>query len=126
MKALMIIRDTTISPFDIKSVQRKGGFRRKLCGETNCKLWHPMINTYIKRLPWWKRMIAYHRFNIAYYYHKPYVQVRLTDYWRNIDINCKNNRERDRMANFIHADWDRAMAKFHGDGCNFNQKEDNK
>jgi hypothetical protein len=120
MKALMVIDGRTISPFDIKSITSQGGYRRRW---DNKKLWHPMIEMYIRRLPWWKRGVVRNTFQCAWYYHKPSVTVRLNDSWCNIRIECKNNRECDEMLTQLRSEWDQALAKFHGTGCNFGLKD---
>jgi hypothetical protein len=124
MKALMVIDNHTISPFDIKSIDGDGGHRRRWCSySTAKKLWHPMIETYIKRLPWWKRRPVHRRFPQAYYYHQPYVNVRREGHWHDIRIECRNVRERDALVYQLRSDWDQALANFHGKGCNFNPQD---
>lgn len=123
MKALMVIEGQTISPFDIKSIGVNHGHRPRWCSWNGDALWHPLMDTYIDMLPWWKRWTISRRYQIAYHYHQPYVQVRLNDSWHNIRIKCKNNRECDEIAIQLHRDWDQAMAKFHGTGCNFGLKD---
>jgi hypothetical protein len=120
MKALMVIDGRTISPFDIESIVGATGSRHRW---DQRKLWHPFLETYIKRLPWWKRGTVRRRFPQAYHYHRPYVQVHLDDRWRSIRIECRNNQECDEMATRLRSEWDQALAKFHGTGCNFNQQE---
>jgi hypothetical protein len=123
MKALMVIDGKTISPFDIKSIEGTHG--RRCCWDSwnRKKLWHPLMDTYIDLLPWWKRGMARRKFQCAWYYHKPFVQVRLNDSWNNIRFECKNNRECDEMLTQLRNEWDQALAKFHGTGCNFGLKD---
>jgi hypothetical protein len=124
MKALMVIDGRTISPFGIKSITSHGGCRRRWCSHNEAKkLWHPMIETYIRRLPWWKRGVVRNTFPNAVHYHQSYVQVRLRDHWHNIRIECNTVRERDEMLIKLRSEWDQAMTKFHGTGCNFGLKD---
>jgi hypothetical protein len=120
MKALMVIDGRTVSPFDIKTITSHGGYRRRW---DNKKLWHPMIEMYIRRLPWWKRGVVRNTFPNAVHYHQSYVQVRLRDHWHNIRIECNTVRERDEMLIKLRSEWDQAMTKFHGTGCNFGLKD---
>jgi hypothetical protein len=113
--ALISINGQLVNPLAIISIDVIKGRRDNWGWLNDCKLWHPAINMYINKLPWWKRIWAkYHyavcpRFNIAY------VSFNISGDCYIKSASFSSNAKAIQYADEMTKKWDDGLSKFHGD-----------
>lgn len=115
--ALITVGNHLVSPLDIKYVRPYAGHRAKWdYWDGNIKLWHPMINSYIDKLPWYQRAWVRRKYAVCARHASAHVEIKITGlgHWP-VDIEFSSNRKANEYAVNMTNAWDQALAKFHGE-----------
>jgi hypothetical protein len=120
MKALITINDgannsRTVSPLHINEITKSSDHGRRRRGYNSEKMYHPSINLYINKLPWYQRRMVRKKYPASWHYRKPYVEINCDNrFYDRMRMQFNNTTERDVYYAKVMKQWDEGMAKFHG------------
>ena len=123
MKALININGRNVSPLNIKGITKTKGGRwgHTLDGK---RLYHPLIEVYLRRLPWYQRWWVGGNYPSSWHYRSPTVEIDISGRYYDVRrISFSNRAKCDAFYDKVMTQWDDGLAKFHGTDADLDSTE---